>query len=254
MSTSRTTTETTNTVGSIPITGGTDPRPLAPTRPITPSASNEEWELERQMERNRERLQKLKEKRKAKEVAKKKAEEKQREEVAARGHERQEKKGKGHLRPEAVGGNPDDGDDGDDDDDAEDERAPCQSTMLVLRPASYGEAGRWSTTDWRAPGGVGKSKMAQLLTDNQQFREGQVKKIPPPEMPKTRPTELPRKRKRVVDSDEEEEGIEREETKDGEEEEQEQEKDQGGEEEEEEEEEPVPKKARSVKGKERAVE
>ncbi|KAJ3854071.1 hypothetical protein EV368DRAFT_80995 [Lentinula lateritia] len=104
--------------------------------------------------------------------------------------------------------------------------------------------------------------MAQLLADNRQLRDGQIRtntyqwhllkkidwlimdaarkgKLPPP-TPITGPSELPKKRRRVVDSDEEEvegEGDKRE----------------GGEEEEgEEEEEPAPKKARLEKGEERA--
>ncbi|KAJ3804742.1 hypothetical protein F5876DRAFT_82657 [Lentinula aff. lateritia] len=72
---SRTTTQSITNIGSIPITGGTDNPPPAPTRPTTLSASEKEWELEEQLEHNRERLQKLKEKRKAEEAAKKKAEE-----------------------------------------------------------------------------------------------------------------------------------------------------------------------------------
>ncbi|KAJ3860298.1 hypothetical protein EV359DRAFT_85465 [Lentinula novae-zelandiae] len=99
-----------------------------------------------------------------------------------------------------------------------------------------------------------ESQMAQLLADNRQFREGQVKANTYHRHINQKLDWLMMDTARVVDSDEEEEGIEREETKDGEEEEQEQEKDQGGEEEEEEEEELAPKKARSVKGKERAVE
>ncbi|KAJ3846207.1 hypothetical protein EV368DRAFT_89404 [Lentinula lateritia] len=75
MSTSRTTMQTTPNIGSIPVTAGHGNQPPAPTRPTTPSASDEERELEEQLERNRERLQKLKEKRKAEEAAKKKAEE-----------------------------------------------------------------------------------------------------------------------------------------------------------------------------------
>ncbi|KAJ3859411.1 hypothetical protein EV359DRAFT_86435, partial [Lentinula novae-zelandiae] len=67
MSSSRTTTQTTSDIGSIPVTGGTGNPPLAPTCPITPSASDEERELEEQLRRDRERLQCLKEKRKAEE-------------------------------------------------------------------------------------------------------------------------------------------------------------------------------------------
>ncbi|KAJ3863575.1 hypothetical protein EV359DRAFT_82271 [Lentinula novae-zelandiae] len=107
MTTSRTTTKTTNMVGSIPITGGTEPQPLDPTRPITLSASDEEWELEKEKERNRERLRKLKEKRKAKEVARKKAGCRKRagETGGCRlGRERQESGGRGGSEKEADGG------------------------------------------------------------------------------------------------------------------------------------------------------
>ncbi|KAJ3862664.1 hypothetical protein EV359DRAFT_83126 [Lentinula novae-zelandiae] len=181
------------------------------------------------------------------------------------------RKGKGRLRPEAVSGDPDNGDDGEDDNDNKDGRAPCERCQAKQIPCQM-QAGKRSSLickpchdskvqcsySGRPPtvkreGGVQptgerlvvlESQMAQLLADNQLLREGQAKEIPP-EMPKTGLMELPRKRKRVVDSDKEEEGIEGEEAKDGEEEEQEQEKEQGGKEEGEEEEEPAPKKARS---------
>ncbi|KAJ3846749.1 hypothetical protein EV368DRAFT_88575 [Lentinula lateritia] len=67
--------KTTPAIGSIPITGGTNNQPPAPTRPITPSASDAERELEREMERTRERMRRLKEKRKADKEARRKAEE-----------------------------------------------------------------------------------------------------------------------------------------------------------------------------------
>ncbi|KAJ3858223.1 hypothetical protein EV359DRAFT_69185, partial [Lentinula novae-zelandiae] len=253
MTTSRTTTETTNTVGSIPITGGTDPQPSDPTCPSTLSASDKERELEKQMERNQERLQKLKEKRKAKEAARKKAEEEaarraaekeqERQEVAARARRSEEeaaekrrrmaarnrrgpslgevtasacqvkveiplviRKGKGHLRTEAVGGDPDDSNDSDDDDDDEDEWAPCERyqaqripcqmhtgkrSSLICKPCHDSKV-QCSYSGWpptvKREGGVqptGKhlavleSQMAQLLTDNRQFREGQAEKIAP---------------------------------------------------------------------------
>ncbi|KAJ3858296.1 hypothetical protein EV359DRAFT_87954 [Lentinula novae-zelandiae] len=177
MSTSRTTTQTTSDIGSIPITGGTGNPPPAPTRPTMPSASDKERELEEQLRRDWEQLQRFKEKRKAEEKAKRKAEEeaarrvaeekKQWEEVAAQAasaKKREEeaadqrrraaaagthqgpspseattsvtqveveiprlvKKGKGRLRNEASGGDPDDGDDGGEDDDDDEERAPCE--------------------------------------------------------------------------------------------------------------------------------
>ncbi|GAW09890.1 hypothetical protein LENED_012102 [Lentinula edodes] len=103
--------------------------------------------------------------------------------------------------------------------------------------------------------------MTQLLADNWQFREGQVKadtyhchvnwkldwlimdaarrRTSPPEMPKAGPSRLPKKRRRVVDSEEEEEEQEIVEAEEGEEEEGDK---------------PVPKRARSEKGKERAEE
>lgn len=108
-----------------------------------------------------------------------------------------------------------------------------------------------------------ESQMAQLLADNRQLREGQLKdntynrhinrkldwlmtdaarrRKTPPEMPEPGPSRLPKKRRRVVDSEEEEEDRRMGEEEDGE-----------GEEEVEEEGEPAPKKARSEKGKERA--
>ncbi|KAJ3912888.1 hypothetical protein F5877DRAFT_84347 [Lentinula edodes] len=113
-----------------------------------------------------------------------------------------------------------------------------------------------------------ESQMAQLLADNQQFREGQVKadtyhchfnwkldwlmmdaarrRTLPPEMPKAGPSHLPKKRRRVMDSKEEEEDQGRVEEEIGEEK-----KEEDGEEEEERDE-LVPKRARSEKGKERA--
>ena len=112
-----------------------------------------------------------------------------------------------------------------------------------------------------------ESQVAQLLADNRQLRDGQVKantyhrhmnkkldwlitdasrrRRTPPELPEAGPSDLSKKRRRQVDSDEEEEQrrVEQEvgEEEDGE-----------GEEEVEEEGEPAPKKARSEKGKERA--
>ncbi|KAJ3885913.1 hypothetical protein GG344DRAFT_82225 [Lentinula edodes] len=103
-----------------------------------------------------------------------------------------------------------------------------------------------------------ESQMAQLLADNRQFREEQVKshtynchfnrkldwlimdaagRRSPPKLLQAGPSQLPKKRRRVVDSEEEEE-----------EEEQEVEVEERGEEERDE---LVLKKARSEKGKER---
>ncbi|KAJ3872054.1 hypothetical protein F5051DRAFT_445562 [Lentinula edodes] len=84
MSSSRTTTRTSTTVGSIPVTGRQPTPPAAPTRPSTPDPSDEERELELQLERTRERNRRRKEeKKKAEEEAKQKAEEeKERQEAA----------------------------------------------------------------------------------------------------------------------------------------------------------------------------
>ncbi|KAJ3846109.1 hypothetical protein EV368DRAFT_89547 [Lentinula lateritia] len=88
MSASRTTTQTTSDIGSIPVTTGTGNQPPAPTRPPTPSVSDKERELKSQLVRNWERLQQLKEKRQAKEAARRKAEE----EAAKRAAEEEKKK------------------------------------------------------------------------------------------------------------------------------------------------------------------
>ncbi|KAJ3804017.1 hypothetical protein F5876DRAFT_83920 [Lentinula aff. lateritia] len=301
MSTSRTTTATSTAIGSIPITGGTNNQPPALTCPTMPSPSDKEHELEMEMERDRERMRVLRERRKAEEEAKKRAEEEvarwaaeeeqQKQEAAARAvstrrkeEEAAEKRrriaavavtdrGRGSLNDQE--GNrqteyrdPDDGD-GEDDDEDDEERAPCERCRMKKIPCLQQEGKRIVT---RREGGsnptgeriaVLESQMVQLLANNRQLREGQVKantyhrhinqkldaarrRTSPPKMPKTGPSELPKKRKRVVDSDEEEEEREREA------EEQEEEKDQGEGEEEEEERELAPKKAWSEKGKERA--
>ncbi|KAJ3911256.1 hypothetical protein F5877DRAFT_86238 [Lentinula edodes] len=84
MSTSRTTTQTTTTVSSIPVTGGLPPTPPAPTRPSTPDPSDEERVLELQLQLTRERNRKRKEeKKKAEEEAKRKAEEERVQQEAA---------------------------------------------------------------------------------------------------------------------------------------------------------------------------
>ncbi|KAJ3858224.1 hypothetical protein EV359DRAFT_88063 [Lentinula novae-zelandiae] len=88
MSTSRTTTQTTTAVGSIPITGGTGNPPSGLTRPSTPDSSDEERQLELQLERARERKRQAKEKKKAEEEAKRRAEE----EAARRAAEEEEKR------------------------------------------------------------------------------------------------------------------------------------------------------------------
>ncbi|KAJ3883995.1 hypothetical protein GG344DRAFT_84780 [Lentinula edodes] len=199
-------------------------------------------------------------------------------------------KGKGKGKAQLVGGDPDDGGNGDDDDDDEDDRAPCERcrskkiscqmqagkrSSVICKPChdakvrcSY--SGRPSTVK-REGGGqpigerlvVLESQMAQLLADNRQLREAQLKdntynrhinrkldwlmtdaarrRKSPPEMPEPGPSRMPKKRRRAVDSEEEEEDRRMGEEEDGE-----------GEEEVEEEGEPAPKKARSEKGKERA--
>ncbi|KAJ3803660.1 hypothetical protein F5876DRAFT_84775 [Lentinula aff. lateritia] len=202
-------------------------------------------------------------------------------------------KGKGKARAPPMDEDPDDGGDGDDDDD-EDDRAPCERcrtkklscqmqagkrSSIICKPChdakvkcSY--SGRPSMVK-REGGGqptgerlaVLESQVAQLLADNRQLRDGQVKantyhrhfnrkldwlitdaarrRRTPPELPEAGPSGVSKKRRRVVDSDEEEEQeIEGEMEKEGEEVEVEVE---GGEEGDE----PAPKKARSEKGKER---
>lgn len=186
---------------------------------------------------------------------------------------------------------PDDGDDGDDDDD---EKEPCERcrakkiscqmqagkrSSIICKPChdakvrcSY--SGRPSTVKREGGGNpLGKrmavleSQMAQLLANNRQLRDGQIKantyhrhiirklewlvtdanrrRKTPPELPEAGPSAPSKKRRRVADSDEEEEKeIEGEIEKEGEEVELE-------EEEEEENDEPAPKKARSDKGKEK---
>ncbi|KAJ3858917.1 hypothetical protein EV359DRAFT_87040 [Lentinula novae-zelandiae] len=152
-------------------------------------------------------------------------------------------KGKGKARAQPVGEDPNDGDDDDE------EREPLK------------REGGFNPTGERLA--VLESQMAQLLADNRQLREGQVKantyhchfnkkldwlmidaarrRRLPPEMLEARPSRLSRKCRRVVDSDEEEE-----------EEEQEEEEEEEGEGEV-----PAPKKtktAASEKGKEKEVE
>ncbi|KAJ3886204.1 hypothetical protein GG344DRAFT_81938 [Lentinula edodes] len=84
MSTSRTTTRTTTTVGSILVTGRHPTPPVAPTRPSTPDPSDEERELELHLERTRERNRRRKEeKKKAEEEARQKAEEERQKREAA---------------------------------------------------------------------------------------------------------------------------------------------------------------------------
>ncbi|KAJ3884565.1 hypothetical protein GG344DRAFT_83842 [Lentinula edodes] len=200
-------------------------------------------------------------------------------------------KGKGKGKAQPVGGDPDDGGDGDDDND-EDDRAPCEQcrskkiscqmqagkrSSIICKPCHDAKvrclySGRPSTVK-REGGGqpigerlaILESQMAQLLADNRQLREGQLKdntynrhinrkldwlmmdaarrRNSPLEMPEPGPSRLPKKRRRTVDSEEEEEDRRMGEDEDGEGDE-EVEEEEGGE--------PAPKKAWSEKGKERA--
>ncbi|KAJ3924225.1 MAG: hypothetical protein NXY57DRAFT_970416 [Lentinula lateritia] len=158
-------------------------------------------------------------------------------------------KGKEKAQEEAAGGNPDDG--GDENDDDEDDRTPWRPSIVKKEVSAHPTSERLAVLE---------SQVAQLLADNRQLRDGQVKantyhrhfnrkldwlitdaarrRRSPPELPEAGPSELSKKRRRVVDSDEEEE-MEKEEVEVEEE---------GGEERDK----PAPKKARSEKGKERA--
>ncbi|KAJ3910949.1 hypothetical protein F5877DRAFT_86722 [Lentinula edodes] len=158
---------------------------------------------------------------------------------------------KGKSQP--VGGDPNDGGDGDDDDDNEDDRAPCERcrskkiscqmqagkrSSVICKPChdakvrcSY--SGRPSTVKREGGGNpygkrlvVLESQVAQLLADNWQLRDGQMKaniyhrhmnrkldwlitdavrrRRTPPELPEAGPSGLLKKRRRVMDSDEEE--------------------------------------------------
>ncbi|KAJ3911495.1 hypothetical protein F5877DRAFT_85893 [Lentinula edodes] len=208
--------------------------------------------------------------------------------------QREKGKGKGKAKIQPVNEDPDDGGDGGDVNNDEEERAPCEPcrnkkiscqmqagkrSSIICKPChdakvkcSY--SGRPSTVK-REGGGhptgerlaVLESQVAQLLADNRQLRDGQVKantyhrhfnrkldwlitdaarrRRTPPEIPEAGPLGLSRKRRRVMDSDEEEE-QDRGEGEAGEEEED------GEGEEEEEEDGSALKVARSEKGKERA--
>ncbi|KAJ3911332.1 hypothetical protein F5877DRAFT_86130 [Lentinula edodes] len=186
--------------------------------------------------------------------------------------QRTKSKGKGKARAEPVGGDPDNGDDGDDDDDDKEpcERCrvkkiscqmqagkrssvickPCHDAKVWCsysgRPSMVKEEGGSNPTGDRLA--VLESQVAQLLANNRQLRDGQVKantyhrhfnrkldwlitdaarrRRSPPEMPEAGPSGISRKRRRVVDSDEEEareveERVEKEVETDGEGEEEE---------------------------------
>ncbi|KAJ3897431.1 hypothetical protein F5879DRAFT_983005, partial [Lentinula edodes] len=167
---------------------------------------------------------------------------------------REKSKGKGKSKAQPVDEDPDDGGDGGDDDDEEDERTPCERcrnkkipcqmqagkrSSIICKPChdakvrcSYSnrpftvkrEGGSNPTGERLA---VLESQVAQLLADNRQLRDGQVKantyhrhfnrkldwlitdaarrRRTPPELPEAGPSGLSRKRRRVMDSDEEEE-------------------------------------------------
>ncbi|GAW06969.1 hypothetical protein LENED_008928 [Lentinula edodes] len=174
-------------------------------------------------------------------------------------------KGKERVQAEAAGGDPDDGSNGEDNED--DDRTPCEQCR-VRKLSCQMQAGVSNLTGKQLA--VLESQMAQLLADNRQLREGQVKantyhchfnkklnwlmmdatrrRRSPPETPEAGPSELSKKHRRIVDSDEDGKGeMEEKAEREGEEVEVE-----GGEEEVEEEgNELAPKKARSEKGKER---
>ncbi|KAJ4495334.1 hypothetical protein C8R41DRAFT_919051 [Lentinula lateritia] len=163
-------------------------------------------------------------------------------------------KRKGKAKAQPVDEDPDDGGDGGDDDDDEEERAPCERcrskkiscqmqagkrSSIICKPChdakvkcSY--SGQPSTVKQEGGGhptnerlAVLESQVAQLLADNRQLRDGQVKantyhrhmnrkldwlvtdasrrRRTPPELPEAGPSGLSKKRRRLVDSDEEEE-------------------------------------------------
>ncbi|KAJ3912054.1 hypothetical protein F5877DRAFT_85234 [Lentinula edodes] len=190
--------------------------------------------------------------RKQKEAAARELEEHQRvmaEAATARMEIRKEK-----AKAQPVGGDPDDGGDREDEDKDEDDRAPCEQcrskkiscqmqagkrSSVICKPChdakvrcSY--SGRPSTVKREGGGNlygerlaVLESQVAQLLADNRQLRDGQVKantyhrhmnrkldwlvteasrrRRTPPELPEAGPLVLPKKQQRLADSDEEEE-------------------------------------------------
>ncbi|KAJ3885377.1 hypothetical protein GG344DRAFT_82777 [Lentinula edodes] len=202
---------------------------------------------------------------------------------------RTKSKGKGKARAEPVGGDPDDGDEGDNKEPCERCRVkkiscqmqagkrssvickPCHDAKVRCsysgQPSTVKREGSSNPTSKRLA--VLESQVAQLLADNRQLRDGQVKaktyhrhmsrkldwlvtdaarrRRTPPELPQAGLSELPKKRRRVMDSDEEEDRKREKEV-----EEQGMEEDGEGDEEEMVEEEPAPAKAQSEKGKERA--
>ncbi|KAJ3924450.1 MAG: hypothetical protein NXY57DRAFT_969849 [Lentinula lateritia] len=177
---------------------------------------------------------------KQKEAASRELEE-QRRRLAVNGAPHQEK-GKGKAKAQPIGGDPDDGGDRDDDNDEEDDRAPCERcrskkiscqmqagkrSSIICKPChdakvkcSY--SGHLSTVKQEGGGNpsgerlaVLESQVAQLLANNRQLRDGQVKantyhrhfnrkldwlitdaarrRRTPPEVPEARPSGLSKK-------------------------------------------------------------
>ncbi|KAJ3860913.1 hypothetical protein EV359DRAFT_84840 [Lentinula novae-zelandiae] len=181
------------------------------------------------------------------------------------------KKGKAPTRNEVSGGDPDNGDDGEDDDDKDEEKEPCEQckakkipclqqagkrSSIICKPChdskvrcSY--SNRPPTVKKEVTSNPTSERLAVLESQGTPRRSnpGQHIRLPhdeetglvdeegSPEEPIPGPLVLPKKRRRLVDSEEEREK------------EREQEEVRGDEEEDEDE--PEPKKARSEKGKER---
>ncbi|KAJ3877201.1 hypothetical protein F5051DRAFT_440763 [Lentinula edodes] len=213
------------------------PAPLPPADPVEEDEDDLEEDEDEIIRRVEEKVCRIKARKAAaaakkkaeEEAAKKAAEEAQRQKEAAARELKNEvsasprrpmveilkrrSKGKGKAQVEPVGEDPDDGGNGDDNYDDEEERAPLKR-----------EDGGNLSGEHLA---VLESQVAQLLTDNWQLRDGQVKantyhrhfnrkvnwliteatrrKRTPPEMPEAGLSGLSKKRRRVMNSDEEEE-------------------------------------------------
>ncbi|KAJ3897906.1 hypothetical protein F5879DRAFT_995403 [Lentinula edodes] len=227
------TTKTTTTVGSISITGGTNNPPMTPTRPSMPCPSDEERELEVQLKQTREKNRRLREQKKAEEEAARcaAAEERQQQDEATTSTRRVEvevprlvKKGKALPRNEVSRGDPDDSKDGKDSDEDDEEKEPCEQCQAKRIPCLQQAGKRSSIISTNSEGGGLQRQMAQLLADSQILREGQIrantydchmmKKLEwlmrdaarrregSPEEPIAGPLVLPKKRRRLVDSEE----------------------------------------------------
>ncbi|KAJ3897232.1 hypothetical protein F5879DRAFT_996354 [Lentinula edodes] len=167
--------------------------------------------------------------------------------LGVRGGPPQKDKGKGKAKAQPVDEDPDDGDDDDDEKEPYErcrtKKISCQmqagkrSSIICKschdakvrcsysgRPSTVKREGGSNPTGERLA--VLESQVAQLLADNRQLRDGQVKantyhrhmnrkldwlvtdaarrRRTPPELPQAGPSELPKKRRRVMDSDEEE--------------------------------------------------